>query len=241
MKTRPLPAILDPVSNSLQLKYLKRSTWAATVALAVLACSSHKAPPQEAAKPRPTAALPTGGLAGQQVILLPLTLVAAEDSLGWERKFTDRRETLLQADSILAALLQARVPEVGWILPDALRHAARHAPGLAPDPDQMGTAVLRVEKLTIVPDPLRSQLRMLAALSTGGAERYALIPAALIYRRAHGTTAGPPPARAQAELVVALVDVRTGQVMWRTVATGMGDDPWSTLVRAVKAFTPGLP
>ena len=119
------------------LKYLKRGAWAA-LSVAALACS-HKPPPQEEAKPRPTVALPTGGLAGQQVIVLPFTLLAAEDSLGWDKKLADRRAALFHADSILGALLQARVPEVVWLLPDVLRRAARRAPGLAVDPDQVET------------------------------------------------------------------------------------------------------
>ena len=44
-----------------------------------------------------------------------------------------------------------------------------------------------------------------------------------------------------AELAIVLVDVRTGQVGWRTVARGEGDDPWTALARAVKSLTPGLP
>jgi hypothetical protein len=137
-------------------------------------------------------------------------------------------------------MLQARVPEVVWILPDAVRRAARRAPGIAVDPDQMATAVLRVDKLTVVPDPLRSQLRTLAALATGGAERFALAPAALVFKRWHAPP-NAPPAWANAELMMALVDVRTGQVMWRTVAHATGDDPWIALTRAIKSYTPGLP
>ena len=44
-----------------------------------------------------------------------------------------------------------------------------------------------------------------------------------------------------AELSIVLVDVRTGQVSWRTVARGEGDDPWTALACAVKCLTPGLP
>src|SRR5256885_3948888 len=49
-------------------------------------------------------------------------------------------------------------------------------------PDQMATAVLRVESITQVPDPLRSQLRTLAAVAGSGG-RFVVVPAALIYRR----------------------------------------------------------
>jgi len=102
----------------------------------------------------------------------------------------------------------------------------------------------------IVPDPLRSQLRTLAAIAGG---RYALVPAALVFRRTvapgdgrtvPGPTAPPPlphPPVATAELSIVMVDVRLGRIDWRTIARGQGDDPWSALTRAVKNLTPGLP
>ena len=122
-----------------------------------------------------------------------------------------------------------------------MRRAARRAPGVATDPDQLGTAVLRVQKLTVIPDPLRGQVRTLAALSGG---RHVLIPIALIYRRAHVPAGAARPAshpQGIAELALVLADIRTGQIAWRTIATGEGDDPWVTLTRAVKSMTPGLP
>ena len=61
-------------------------------------------------------------------------------------------------------------------------------------------------------------LGMLAALASGGQERFALAPAALIFRRTRGTPANAPATWADAELMMVLVDVRTGQVLWRTVA-----------------------
>jgi len=168
--------------------------------------------------------------------VLPLTLIAAEDSLHWEALLGERRAALAKSDSIIGALLKARAPEATWVLPDELRRAARRAPGIAPAPDQMGTALLfhpTKHQPEMVPDPLRSELRTLAALVGGG--RYALVPAGLAFRR----TAGQ--ADATAELTVVLVDVRTGRVGFRTVARGEGDDPWTALARALKTLTPGLP
>ena len=146
-------------------------------------CSSDLGGRQHAETPAPTQPLPTAGLAAQQVSVLPLTLLAAEDSLHWQAKFADRRAALAQADSVIGTLLTARAPEVTWVLPEALRKAARRAPGIAPDPDQMGTALLRAPNIEIVPDPLRGELRTLVALAANGG-RYALVPAALVYRRA---------------------------------------------------------
>jgi len=215
------------VTNPLQIKNL--------VAVALLAGCGGR---QHAETPAPTQPLPTAGLAAQQVSVVPLTLLAAEDSLNWQPQFADRRAALARADSVIGTLLTARAPEVSWVLPDALRRAARRAPGIAPDPDQMGSAVLRAPKLEIVPDPLRGELRTLVALGGNGG-RFALVPAALVYRRA---AAGPPDRPfATAELTIAVVDARTGHVGFRTIARGDGDDPWSALTRAVKNLTPGLP
>ena len=184
--------------------------------------------------PIPTAPLPTAGIAGQQVPIWPLTLVAAEDTLHWDALVGDRRVTLDKCDSIIATFLTGRAPEVTWVVPAELRRAARRAVGVATDPDQMGTAFLRAEALIDVPDPLRYQLRTLVGIAGG---RFALVPAGLVYRHAPGSAAGI----ATAELSIVLIDTRVGKVGWRTTARGEGPDPWTALTRAVKSLTPGLP
>jgi hypothetical protein len=188
--------------------------------------------------PLPTAPLPTAGLAGQRVALTPLALVAAEDSLHWDALIGDRRTTLDKSDSIIATLLSARASEVTWVGPAELRHIARRAPGIAVDPDQMGTPFLRATNLVDVPDPLRYQLRTLMGLVGG---RYVLVPAGLVFRKPAVGPSGRPAAAAAAELSVVLIDSRIGKVGWRTTARGEGDDPWTALTRAVKSLTPGLP
>jgi hypothetical protein len=222
------------VSNPLKAKKLVRTAY--VVLLATIACG----PKKKDDKPTPdpaTAPLPTAGIAGQRVALTPLELVGAEEGLKWDSLIANRRATLNKCDSIIAALLGARAPEVTWVLPPELRHVARRAAGIAADPDQMGTAFLRASGIVDVPDPLRYQLRTLLGLVGG---RYALIPAGLVFRVPAGhPPAGPPVAKA--ELSVVLVDTRVGKVGWRTIARGEGEDPWTALTRAVKSLTPGLP
>jgi hypothetical protein len=213
---------------------LVRGAWCVLVLGAGLGCGGKKASDQ---KPTPeplppTAPLPTAGLAGQRVALTPLTLIGAEDTLHWDSIIGDRRATLNKSDSIIGALLAARAPEVTWVGPEELRHTARRAPGIAADPDQMGTAFLRADHLIDVPDPLRYQLRTLVGLAGG---RYAMIPAGLVFRRRPGRT------DATAELSIVMVDTRVGKIGWRTVARADGDDPWTALTRAVKKLTPGVP
>jgi hypothetical protein len=201
-------------------------------ALVLSACGGKKSdhPPV----PAPTAPLPTAGLAGQRVSVWPLTLAAAEDTLHWETLIADRRVTLDKCDSIIGTSLAGRAPEVTWVLPAELRRAARRGAGITAEPDQMGTAFLRAEALTDVPDPLRYQLRTLVGIAGG---RFALVPAGLVFRHAPGSPAGV----ATAELSIVLIDTRIGKVGWRTVARGEGLDPWTALARAVKSLTPGLP
>lgn len=216
--------------------YLVRGAWCVVAALALSCGGSSKSSSEQAPIPAPTIPLPTAGLAGQRVSLYPLTLVIAEDSLGWHALLRDRRATLGRGDSLLAELLTTRAPEVSWILPADLRRSARRAVGIATDPDQMGTSVLRDDRLELVPDPLRTQLRALNAIA---GDRFAVVPAALLYRRSADSTARPR--TATAELSMVMVDVRTGRVVWRTIARGDGPDPWGSLTAAVKSLTPGLP
>jgi hypothetical protein len=222
------------VTNPLKNKYLVRSAWCLGV-LATIACGPKKA--DQNPSPQPTAPLPTAGLAGQRVALTPLALVAAEDALHWDALIGDRRTTLDKSDSIIATLLNARAPEVTWVSPAELRQTARRAPGIAADPDQMGTPFLRAENIIIVPDPLRYQLRTLMGLAGG---RYALVPAGLVFRLPAVGPSGRP-AVPTAELSLVLIDTRVGKIGWRTVARGEGDDAWAALTRAVKSLTPGLP
>lgn len=243
MKIRGADTILPAGTNPLKNNYLLRALRG--VALWSAACGGHSA----TLAPAPTAPLPTAGIAAQQVSVLPLTLIALDDSVGWQATLGERRAALAKSDSVIGALLTARAPEVTWILPDELRRAAHRAPGVAPDPDRMGTAILlhggRVSEL--VPDPLRNELRRLAALAGAGGGRFVLVPAGLILRRSagavatKGTGAAGPSGAGTAELTVVIVDVRTGRIGFRTVARGEGDDPWTALTRAVKSLTPGLP
>lgn len=180
--------------------------------------------------PEGTSPLPIVGIAGRSVSVFPMTLIAAEEALGWDELLKPRREALDRADSMIASFLTERAPEVTWILPDQLRKAARKAPGMLTDPDQMGTALLRAP-FSQLPDPLRSQMRTLVGVAGG---RYALVPASLVFLRKDASTP-------RAEVTLVMVDVRTGRVGWRTVARGEDEEPWAAMRKALKGLLPGLP
>jgi hypothetical protein len=215
-------------SDMISVPMLRVPYLAAFALLGFSACGGG-AHPSTGAEPE-TSPLPTAGIAGQEVAVYPLTLVVSEESLGWSEQLQPRREALDHADSLIAALLTERAPEVVWVLPEALRRASSRAPGMLANPDQMGTALLR-SPLDRVPDPLRSQLRTLTGMAAG---RHALLPASLVFLSDSGGLG-------RAELTLAIVDVRTASVQWRTVAIGVGDDPWVATWEALKSLVPGLP
>lgn len=201
------------------------------VLLVVAGCGGGR---QSQAAPAPADSLPpplplaTEALAGQAIAVLPLTLVVADSTLSSGELFRNRTVLLAWADSIVGEKLAARAPEVTWKLPPELRAIARRSPGVVTDPDKMGQAVMRAPRLDVIPDPLRSHLRSLVALSGG---RHALIPAALVF-------AQPEPGVVRAELSIALGDARSGQVLWRTVAHALAGTPSAALEAAMDLVLP---
>lgn len=183
------------------------------------------------ARSKPPRGLATEALSGESVALLPLTLVVTDPALRGDSAVAalgDRRHLLLWADSVVGDAFQGRAPEVNWVLPARLRQMARRNPGMIPDPDEMGQAVLRAPKLTRIPDPLRSSLRSLTAISGG---RFAMAPAALGFTR---DSAGG----IRADLALVLADTRRGVVVWRSDTFGSGSAPGDALAAAVAAVLP---
>lgn len=160
--------------------------------------------------------------------MTPLTLIVAVDTLRQTPPFPDHAAALAWADSIVGAQLSSRGPEVKWVLPPELRKIARRSPTVAPDPDRMGQSLLREKSIETVPDPLRGGLRSLVALVGG---RYALVPASL-------TMLAEPSGLVRAEVWLALVDARTGKVLWRTLTWGLGHTPSAALTAAMENVLP---
>jgi hypothetical protein len=184
-----------------------------------------------AAQNVPAPPVPTEGLAGQKVALVPLTLVATDPAFQSDTLFDayrDRRATLTWADSLIGDAFAGRAPEVKWVLPPELRKIARRAPGIVGDPDQMGQALLRAPKIKDVPDPLRASLRNLMAVVGG---RVVMVPAALGFTP---DTAG----RVRAELSLVAADTRSGKVLWRSLALGLGPTPAAALAAALDGVLP---
>ena len=136
---------------------------------------------------------------------------------------------------MIATFLTERAPEMEWILPNQLRAAANRAPSMLPDPDHMGTAVLRAEGLERVPDPLISDMRNLTAVV---GDRYVAVPASLVFYHALD-------GMGRAELTLVIVDVRRNRLVFRTVASAEGSEPWEASARhpagAIRRAVPSQP
>ena len=175
--------------------------------------------------------VPVPMFVGQQVALVPLTLIGADSTLQADTTYApyrDRRAALLWADSLIGEAFTGRAPEVRWVLPPTLRKLARRSPGIVGDPDAMGQAALRAPKLKDIPDPLRSSLRNLMAVAGG---RVAMVPAALGFGKdADG--------RVRADLTLVAADTRGGKILWRATATGRGADPAQALQGALDQALP---
>jgi hypothetical protein len=184
-----------------------------------------------AAQKVPALPVPSQGLAGQQVALVPLTLIATDPAYLSDSLFDayrDRRVALMWADSVIGEAFVSRSPEVKWVLPPALRKVARRSPGIGGDPDQMGQALLRAPKLKDVPEPLRATLRNLMAVVGG---RVAMVPAALSFSP---DSAG----RVRAALSLVAADTRAGKILWRSTALGDGATPAAALTAALYGVLP---
>jgi hypothetical protein len=206
--------------------------WLSLAVAAALACGGNPAPGgPEAAEAQetlpPPVPLSVGALAGQSVPVLPNTYVTAPQALGSDPTVSPRAHALAFADSVLGEFLEGRAPEVTWKLAPEVRRVAKRAPGMVGDPDRLGQAQLRYTEMSGVPDPLRSSLRSIAALTDA---RYVLVPAAVRYDGVEG--------QVRAELTLVLCDTRTGVIPWRTVARGEGTTAAEAFGAALESIAP---
>ncbi len=194
-------------------------------ALAACAANTPPVPAQGA-----TSALAVAPIAGQRVPVLPASFLVAEAPAD-EWLPSDRAVRLRWVDSIIGETLMDRAPEVVWVLPPELRRLARRAPGTVTDPDRMGQAVLRADKLDRVPDPLRAYLRSLAAVSDS---RAVMVPASVVFTPDSTGTA------IRGELVLVLTDSRNGGILWRSKAHAVAASPAAAIRAALAIVLPDI-
>jgi hypothetical protein len=179
----------------------------AGVAALALACGS-PAPKPEPPAPAPLPNLPLGGLAGQQVIVLPTHYLRQGDTLGWAARVERPREYLRALDDEIAFALREHGFGTSWRYPEDLARIAKRNPGYAADPYALAAERLRPGAARVegqLREPLASQVRGLIAMTEA---RYALLPVELRFEPEPQTESG------RAVLRVALLDGRRSIVRW---------------------------
>ena len=167
-------------------------------------------------------------LAGQNIPVMPFTMVVRDSVVADSVLLLARPAVMAWADSILADALTLRAPEINWLYGAELARVARRGAGMIPEPAKMGQAILRSENMKTVPDPTRSNFRILSGLANA---RYIFVPASV---RFHRDSTGA----VVAILSAALTDTRSGAIMWRANAIGHGPGAAAALHATVDYFLP---
>ena len=154
--------------------------------------------------------LAIGELAGTNILLLTAGMLVVGDS-GQQLAEIDVHHTrlLAYANAAIDTALRRDAREVSWLGVDEQRRAARRNPTLGIEPGQFATQYLFDPRVERIPDPLWSQVRWLAALTSA---RYVLVPAAVKLSGMTGALTGT--------YVMVLADARSGRVLARTRSVG---------------------
>ena len=185
-------------------------------ALVTMSCATSSAYEWHEARYAP---LPSAGLGGAPVVILPIGAVVAE---------TGEAAVPGPVDSVIAATLSARVAGTSWFSAAAVRVRAQ-ADRSMPHPDSLPMELLPFHLVKVVPQPLLGQMRLLVTKTRG---KYILFPVRLTYRPGRGARA------VRAEFTAVLVDTTVGVVAWKSDVAGEGDTPLAALTAALWVLTP---
>jgi hypothetical protein len=165
------------------------------------ACGGKKQPPP--GQPAPAVAVAPMDLGGQRVLILP---VQASSGLQFNRE---------QVTTELVSALRARDTRTQWIDPARLRRSLASSPNFAPDP-----AALPNDRYE-----MHGQRRIQGGLADAIRRYMALTEARLVVIPRTATLVSPDSAPAFVRLNVAVVDARTGFVIWYGEADGQPAAP----------------
>jgi hypothetical protein len=179
--------------------------------VALVAACSRGPDPNAQVAPLPNR--PLAGLAGQQVIVLPVHYLRPGDSLGWAAAVERPRQLLSDVDDEIAFALEERGFRTRWVFSEQLVRSAQRNAAHSPDPRALAAEGLRPlarrRSDGQFGEPLASQLRALVALH--GA-RYALFPVELRFEKIGGA--------GRAVLHVLLIDARLSRATWGADVSG---------------------
>jgi hypothetical protein len=168
----------------------------------------------------PAETVPAGGLGmlrGETVLVLPVQYVQRVPG-GWIGGASNEAEAARQADTELAFALNERGGRAVWVLPEQQLRTLQRRPSVDIDPEALSADEARSEGVDLVDvkDPLRSEIRMLAALFDC---RYAILPLEIGYEVDEKSQTG------YLGILTMLIDTRRAQVLWSGVIAESGDQP----------------
>jgi hypothetical protein len=173
---------------------------AALFVLAAAACGGKKPPPGQVA---PAVSIAPMDLGGQRVLILP---VQASSGLPFNREII--------TDEIVAAI-HARDTRTQWVDPARLRRTLAGSPNFAPDPAALPNDRYEAYGARRIQGGLHDAVRRYMALTEA---RLVVIPRS-------ATLITPDSGAAFVRLSAAVVDARTGMLVWWGEADGAPGDP----------------
>lgn len=184
----------------------RRGAVAALLAAVGLLAGCASAPAPQAGQSR--GYVPT--LDGREVIVFPV-----------------QRNLGVEGDATAELVFALEGPGAGpaWLLPDELRRTLARSPGLDAPLDNLPVDVFLRAQVNRIGDPIYGVMRRIGAVT--GAD-LALLPVAVRPGAAGVDSAGAADGPVPAEYVAALLEVRTGRVVWFGVEEGSAgprDDP----------------
>ena len=175
------------------------SALAGAILLLAAGCTPPPAP-APASLPEPQRSYPPVDFGGQRVLILPLQ---AADGLPGTREEMTRE---------LIFALTERDARTVWITPDQLRSALRRTPGYAEDPGALPADAFQHHGDYYIQEPLASVVRRYSAITDA---RLVLIP------RAARWVPWPDQPGGRVRFAAAVVDARTGVLVWMGEADGL--------------------
>ncbi|HEX3157729.1 MAG TPA: hypothetical protein VHQ45_04390 [Gemmatimonadaceae bacterium] len=213
------------------LPALRPAAGVALLSLVLGACSASAPPSMQAASLDPVRAVPashTGPVlapfAGRRVAVWPTQRVAPAGAAAWWPSGGAADSALRTLDDSLSAVLGRRGLDGTWVFADAVERMGRRNASFVSDPRRLTVTVLSSTKRTGDPvsEPLIGQLRALAGVADA---RFALVPAELVLGTAADGTR-------RAVLRLALVDVRSTQLLWTGEVASDSTTSWSPALAA---------
>lgn len=204
-----------------------RSSSMLLAALAALTASAGSSSGQETAPRLPF---------GSAVVVLPVQASLPSPGGSWPGRVASAADARMTMDAELAFALRERRGAQNWALPEDLRERVERNPMMRVDPDRVAYQGLLAEpdRRDRIYEPLHSELRTLAALFD---TRFVVLPLVLSSRPAVPAGSGDdqPPANLptcdgdaaaeQAELLLALIDIRRSAVLWHGTVRGAATCP----------------